>query len=618
MAVAPRSYPSEKIQAYLAKGGHKDLGQIDFFKASSASTGDAELSAQAVQTYSRLYKLTFNHDDSQKLLAQGIASAAQVAVQPERSFVNGAAAAAGIDSKQARSLHQQATRIHNRTMQLFAAAQGAVASPHFRSMRAVEVGDQVTKHFEDLPSYQELFGSLNFCGCDECKSIFGPAAYFVDLMRIIDLYVTQPNKATIVAQDEAFLLSKRRPDLWTLPLTCEMTNNTLAYLQVVNERLTDAVKTAYTTDKNNPLSTDALIQQMATSFKYPLNLPFNFPLDRVRVLSRQIDVALSDLYAAWGVGADLVVRERLGLSPDQLDILTKAATDPKVIAAFYGDRGLDDLKRISCFREQTGLTVTGLIALIEQNLSPDEIAAKVPANLFINQGLGDAFLTLAAVGNETSTIGNLNNVALDQINRLRRLAAAPEWSAETTDWCLRAVKNGAAPAIDAAALAGFDRIARFAAAFDVTPIQASVLFGPIKTYGGDGTDPISPFDGMFNDPAVVSAAPYRPKDAVGGAPLRAQRNLSKRSAGLDAARHHSQCRRRRGDQPGHSRPRPVTVGGQWSRRRAVRRQSAVAQRRHAVCLASSCAAEPSLRPDVGRLSHPAGLAGEHAEGLRRT
>ena len=44
----------------------------------------------------------------------------------------------------------------------------------------------MTEYLAALPGYQELFGSLSFCDCQESQSILGPAAYFVDLMKYID------------------------------------------------------------------------------------------------------------------------------------------------------------------------------------------------------------------------------------------------------------------------------------------------------------------------------------------------------------------------------------------------------------------------------------------------
>ncbi|HTD21426.1 MAG TPA: neuraminidase-like domain-containing protein [Terriglobales bacterium] len=506
MTDAARDYSPDQIKQYLVAHGHATPKDIDFLHSPRRKGTETQIPQAVLATHARLYSVTSDINVSHGLIQQGISSAAQIAMMPRRSFVSGPGKALGASQQQASAMHARAVRVHNRTMQMFAATHSAVTSTYFRSTRVANVSDELVQQFEKLPSYQDLFGSLNFCACDECKSIFGPAAYLVDLLRITDRYITTPNKGTIPA---AFLLQSRRPDLWKLPLTCAMTNNTLPYLQIVNERLMDAVQSALQIQ-----TSDALLQQMATSMFYPLNLPFNHPLDRVRVLLQQIKVPLGDIYAAWGVAADAVVRERLGLSLEQLAIVKNTVSDPGTLAKFYGvpAASLSTLAQVGVFMQQTGLAVKDVIDLIQQNMSATEITAGVPQNLFINQGLGAAFLKLSSADDQSSsTIQNMSNTALDQINRLRRLAATLGWSVETTDWCVRAVKPGKAPAIDADALAGLERVNRLAAAFNLSPIQASVFFGPIKTYGGDGTDPVSLFDRLFNDPSTLSGgSDYHP------------------------------------------------------------------------------------------------------------
>ena len=41
------------------------------------------------------------------------------------------------------------------------------------------------------PTLENLFGSMDFCACDHCRSILSPAAYLVDLLHFID----QPHSA---------------------------------------------------------------------------------------------------------------------------------------------------------------------------------------------------------------------------------------------------------------------------------------------------------------------------------------------------------------------------------------------------------------------------------------
>ena len=36
------------------------------------------------------------------------------------------------------------------------------------------------------PTLEDLFGSLDYCGCSDCSSILSPAAYLVDLLNYID------------------------------------------------------------------------------------------------------------------------------------------------------------------------------------------------------------------------------------------------------------------------------------------------------------------------------------------------------------------------------------------------------------------------------------------------
>ena len=112
---------------------------------------------------------------------------------------------------------------------------------------------------------ESLFGSLDFCECEHCRSVLSPAAYLVDLLQFLDREpqvwqnmlkdwktkhgnVPYPFKNT--AARDTFLnrwhaahpgepdpntertpydiLIERRPDLPQIPLTCENTNTRAA------------------------------------------------------------------------------------------------------------------------------------------------------------------------------------------------------------------------------------------------------------------------------------------------------------------------------------------------------------------------------------------------------
>jgi hypothetical protein len=107
-------------------------------------------------------------------------------------------------------------------------------------MPSINLHPELSEYYENIPSYQELFGSLKYIGTDECNSIFSPAAYFLELMRITDDYIIDSNRHKMPSDNQptgsisdAYLLSTRRPDLFELELNCYNTNNLVHNIQIV-------------------------------------------------------------------------------------------------------------------------------------------------------------------------------------------------------------------------------------------------------------------------------------------------------------------------------------------------------------------------------------------------
>ena len=110
---------------------------------------------------------------------------------------------------------------------------------------------------------EQLFGSLDYCECEHCRSVLSPAAYLVDLLHFLDppadewqtelsewrtehgaplplprrtrlrrpswpLAVDHPSEPMPDTERAPYeVLTGRRPDLPHLPLTCENTNTAL-------------------------------------------------------------------------------------------------------------------------------------------------------------------------------------------------------------------------------------------------------------------------------------------------------------------------------------------------------------------------------------------------------
>ena len=101
--------------------------------------------------------------------------------------------------------------------------------------------NELIKHY---PTMESLFGSMDFCECEHCRSVLSPAAYLVDLLQFVEgedavwaRFLTSGKDTGIRAYpyrtERKFIapydaLIERRPDLPHIPLTCENTQHRAA------------------------------------------------------------------------------------------------------------------------------------------------------------------------------------------------------------------------------------------------------------------------------------------------------------------------------------------------------------------------------------------------------
>lgn len=120
-----------------------------------------------------------------------------------------------------------------------------------------------------FPSLEALFGALDYCACSECRSVYSPAAYMVDILRFL-----REKDAVAYKRTAVDVLFSRRPDIAETELSCTNTNTPVPYIDLVNELLETATA---------PLS----------SFTpFPIALSFASTLDQ-----RTISAALRDAFS---------------------------------------------------------------------------------------------------------------------------------------------------------------------------------------------------------------------------------------------------------------------------------------------------------------------------------
>ncbi len=451
----------------------------------------------------RLLKLHPDADLAKGLFDRGIVSANQLARIPRHVFIDVHAKQLKVDDNVAENIHKRATGIRNKSLHLWASIRGAVVSPFFSNSPMDTASSQLTQTFQNLPSYEEMFGTLNYCSCQECSSIFGPAAYLVDLLRIIDEYITKPNSKTIEAD---FLFSARRQDIGKIGLTCANTNTIIPYLEIVNERLLASAQ--QTLGASSP---DDVIEQTATTLIYPQAAPFNYPLDQIRVLLDKVGADFGSILSAWKASSNTVASRSIGLSQDQQKIVTTTLITAASIAPFYNVTDITTLKEANTFIAKTWMTFPELLTLINQDLSESEQKAGLQVNFFLNQGLSGKWIALKQEKGQPSSLDNLDVTPLDQINRLQRLAAVTGQPAQVVDWVMRCIQGGATPVITDESLTSLQQLIELSKKFSMDLETSTALLGPIKTYGQGVNGAGSAFDQLFNSAAIISKnPPYRP------------------------------------------------------------------------------------------------------------
>ncbi|MEO1351871.1 MAG: LamG-like jellyroll fold domain-containing protein, partial [Cyanobacteria bacterium J06635_15] len=276
------------------------------------------------------------------------------------------------DSRKARSAYREAQRIRALTTLLWANIKDTVGSPYLQETLFNNIPDTFLDHQGMIPAYPQLFGNLDFIECEHCRSIFGPAAYFVDLLRFIEKYIPQDNLPV------GHSLEDRQPRLFRIPLDCENTFSLIPYIDLVNEVLEDVVRTADTPDA----------YEVVAETVFPMALPFHLPLAQIRLYLGQLKLTLQAIYRLFGEVDAAIAREILALSPIDYTQLGSEITDKDALDAFYDldvlATGKGSLEDIAVFLEQTGLSRPELDQLLFLDLSTAEVEIGLSRLSFIN------------------------------------------------------------------------------------------------------------------------------------------------------------------------------------------------------------------------------------------
>ena len=203
---------------------------------------------------------------------------------------------------------------------------------------------------DSSPSYEQLFGELDFRTDDDGRSVYSPAAYLVELLGLLEDSFNRPS------------LLDRRPDLRQVVLDTTNTFTEMPYLDIVNEVLEQLV--------------GAKPYETLRTRIHPFGLPFSLRNERLQRYLTYLRVTPEELYRLFAarVDHDLVAREYLRLSAEDVAVVTSALPDEAAVKTAYGladGDPLTDLQDAERFTAATGLPGDQVRELVA--VSPDVV-----------------------------------------------------------------------------------------------------------------------------------------------------------------------------------------------------------------------------------------------------
>ncbi len=192
-----------------------------------------------LKSVQRVFKLDPTYQAVNALLTRKIDSAQQIYFMGQGQFLN-AMSDSEINRIDARRLYRKAENAYAMALAFFGDHNLAVNGVVPQAVPVLAPDEATRAKITTLPNLQTLFGSLDYCECGHCRSVYSSAAYFVDVMRFLGERGTQGSVAN-AGKNVRQVLLERRPDLGEIELSCANTNTPLPYIDLVNEVLEDVV-----------------------------------------------------------------------------------------------------------------------------------------------------------------------------------------------------------------------------------------------------------------------------------------------------------------------------------------------------------------------------------------
>jgi hypothetical protein len=289
---------------------------------------------KAVNALLRIRAISPSTTAMEELMRQKAPSSKAIIRNSKSAWVSKNQDALGVEDAQTvyNNAQDQVIRLENMSIGLLQFVKGSGLAPlddgTSPAEQRINIQEHISKRGYNL-SLENLFGGMDDATAPDSRTVYSPAAYFVELLGYLRNNNMDPNavvsdtspKGQADSLEGTVLqhLFRRRPDLGNLELTAENSDTVLPYIDLVNEVMESFIVNlpAYKGDGNDPKQADIDVYNVTTTDSeellsqpqninmaayrqvaaaaHPTSLPYNQPLDAQRVFLNFLKLKRSDL-----------------------------------------------------------------------------------------------------------------------------------------------------------------------------------------------------------------------------------------------------------------------------------------------------------------------------------
>ncbi len=448
---------TQDVQQLLDEQPELELGTInlDLFVHEKGISLDKEVLGE-IKVMQRVQRIATNAEAATALLEGRIHHSAQILAKGKEEFIR-LLEIKGIQRRTALTVYARAEFQYAQVLTRLAEYRNELYHNHPKAIIPYTCTEEDQEQLlAGIPNLEFLFGSMDFCDCSHCRSVYGPPAYLADLLRFLDEKETEKE-----GEKAGRFLLERRPDIGNVKMNCVNTDTPLPYIDLVCEILeNDIYKNAVISQNEGldpspdqdfgfqtgltaeelrafPENVRREVYDLLKTSNYPMNIAFDLWQEETRLFLQHLGVSRWELMEAFQAHpqeetalpvATSIAGEYFGISTHETGIVTDCADTISEQSIFWGFDIASSTIGVSQFLERAQLDYHELLELLEVR--------------WINpQGAPDNIILMRPVDNcdiGAQSLKNLTAQKFDRIHRFLRLWRRTGWKMWELDLLIRA------------------------------------------------------------------------------------------------------------------------------------------------------------------------------------